>query len=194
MKNKPHKEPTDNEKYINGSLQTRYELAKGHYFKMFPNGNLKEFHKIETIYLEKEKIKFEQNLSPNPNDIQTHFAQCELLEYLKGIGLEMDFKNNFDRVPESEVYQYFKTNLVDKKMLTEAELVKYLKAAFEQNQKPKKRFSINMRSQAQIRKIFYKYYKLTAGHPHGRAKDYAALLGDYFVGFTTKNVLSNFSK
>jgi len=193
MKSKQTKEQTDFEIYINGSLQTRYEIAKSHYYKMFPNGNLKEFHKIETTYLEKEKIKFEQNLSPKVGDIQLHFAQCELLEYLKGLSLEMDFKNNFDRVPESEVYQYFKTNLVDKKLLTEAEMIKYLKAAFEHKQKPKKQFKITGRTKGQIVKIFHEYYE-KAGHPHGRAKDYAGLLGDYIEGFTTKGVSSNFSK
>jgi len=42
--------------------------------------------------------------------------------------------------------------------------------------------------------IFYGYYKDIAGKPHGKQKQYAALLGDYFEGYKTENVSSNFNK
>ena len=39
-----------------------------------------------------------------------------------------------------------------------------------------------------------KYYKNVAGKIHGKQNQYAALLGDYFEGYKTTTVSSNFSK
>jgi hypothetical protein len=42
--------------------------------------------------------------------------------------------------------------------------------------------------------VFYTYYKDLAGKPYGKQKKYAALLGNYFEGYNTETVSSNFSK
>ena len=42
--------------------------------------------------------------------------------------------------------------------------------------------------------VFYNYYKNIAGKPYKKQSQYAALLGDYFEGFNTQNVSTNFNK
>lgn len=104
-------------------------------------------------------------------------------------------QNNFDNVDMAKVYQHFKRGLVDKEYLTEAELVRYLKAAFEDKQVPKPLFNFtNSPKKDRIRLVFYKYYTDVAGKLHGKQQKYAALLGDYFLGYKTPTVASNFSK
>ena len=105
------------------------------------------------------------------------------------------FINNFDRVEPYVVYNYFKKELVDKKFLTEQELNEYLKYAFEIKEVPIIRFRIkNARTKSVIVAVFYYYFKNVAGVTHGTQRKYAALLGDYFEGYKTSTVSSNFSK
>lgn len=109
--------------------------------------------------------------------------------------LSFEFKNNFDEVEIKDVYDHFKKGLVKKGYLTEDELPKYLKAAFELKTIPKNLFKIkDAPKKSTIESVFYQYYKNVAGKTHGKQKQYAALLGDYFEGYKTSNVSSNFSK
>jgi len=106
-----------------------------------------------------------------------------------------DFKNNFNNNSTDEIYSHFKTGLVEKGYLTEQELNKYLKAAFELKTIPETLFKIkDAPNKAAIEAVFYKYYKNVAGKIHGKQIQYAALLGDYFEGYKTPTVSSNFSK
>jgi hypothetical protein len=74
-------------------------------------------------------------------------------------------------------------------------LNEYLKAAFELKIKPETLFKIqNAPTKQAILKVFYDYYRNIAGKPHGKQNKYAALLGDYFEGFSTTNVSTNFNK
>lgn len=103
--------------------------------------------------------------------------------------------NNFDNIKPTEIYKHFKANLVDKQYLTEQELNDYLKAAFELKTIPETLFKIkDAPNKAAIEAVFYKYYKNVAGKIHGKQNQYAALLGDYFEGYKTTTVSSNFSK
>jgi hypothetical protein len=105
------------------------------------------------------------------------------------------FKNNFDSTIETNVYTHFRTELIDKKYLSEKDFEKYLECAFQEQTPPKNKFTINNRpTDEKIRKIFYKFYKEIAGKPHGEQRKYATLLGEYFIGFDTQKVLDNFSK
>ena len=105
------------------------------------------------------------------------------------------FKNNFDNITPVEIYKHFKAGLVDKQYLTEQELNEYLKAAFELKTIPETLFKIkDAPNKAAIEAVFYKYYKNVAGKIHGKQNQYAALLGDYFEGYKTTTVSSNFSK
>lgn len=103
-------------------------------------------------------------------------------------------KNNFDNVDMKEVYQHFKEHFVDRSKLSNVDLILYLKAAFEEQKPPEKLFFLKKGSKKDNRKVFYIYYIQIAKGPSGRQKDYAALLGEYFEGFKTNNVSSNFSK
>ncbi len=105
------------------------------------------------------------------------------------------FINNFDRVEPEVIYSHFIKGLVDKKFLTEQELNEYLKYAFEYRKIPVTLFKIkNASRRAEVEAIFYNYYKNVAGKIHGKQREYAALLGDYFEGYKTSTISSNFSK
>lgn len=105
------------------------------------------------------------------------------------------FTNNFDNIKPTEIYKHFKADLVEKGYLTEQELNEYLKAAFELKTIPETLFKIkDAPNKAAIEAVFYKYYKNVAGKIHGKQNQYAALLGDYFEGYKTTTVSSNFSK
>lgn len=105
------------------------------------------------------------------------------------------FENNFDKVKPPEIYNHFKAGLVDKGYLTEQELVEYLKAAFELKIIPETLFKFkDAPTKQKITNVFYQYFKNIAGTPHGKQKQYAALLGDYFEGYKTNNVSTNFNK
>ncbi len=104
-------------------------------------------------------------------------------------------QNNFDGKTIVEIYNHFKIGLVDKKYLTDQELIDYLKVAFEHKSPPKIRFKIiNAKKKQSVIHVFYEYYKNIACSPHGKQKEYAALLGEYFEGYNTNNVSSNFNK
>lgn len=108
---------------------------------------------------------------------------------------KFDLVNNFDEVDSDEVVKYFTDTLVDKGYVTDEVLGEFLTAAFTECKPPNVKLDITIRSTKQkIIQIFYKYYKQIAGKPHRKQQDYAALLGDYFKGFTTKNVSTNFTK
>jgi len=108
---------------------------------------------------------------------------------------EFGFKNNFDSVTEKKVYDYFYKKLVETKYLTDEVLVEYLILAFQKCKKSKCKFTLNNKtSNKKIQAIFYNYYKDIAGKPYGKQKAYIELLGDYFVGFDTGTLITNFSK
>ena len=131
----------------------------------------------------------EINLNPTevPDKTETKSDSSNLS--IKGI------VNNFDKVEIIKIYNHFKNHLVDKKHLTESELIEYMISAFEKKEIPQTLFQlINCRSRQNIVRVFYKYYKEIAGKPFGKQKEYSALLGNYFEGFNTVNVSTNFSK
>lgn len=105
------------------------------------------------------------------------------------------FKNNFDNNKPIEIYKHFKTGLVDKGYLTEEELREYLKAAFELQTKPEKLFKLRSTPTKQkIYTVFYVYYKDISQKKHNKQKEYASLLGDFFVGYKTKIIQTNWAR
>ena len=105
------------------------------------------------------------------------------------------FTNNFDMVTPIEVYNHFKGALVDKGYLSELDLNKYLKAAFELRSIPKTRFKLkHTPTKQKIYTVFYIYYKDISGKRHEKQKEYAALLGDYFEGYKTEIIQTNWAK
>lgn len=109
--------------------------------------------------------------------------------------LSSSFINNFDNVPSDEVFLYFKKELVDKKFLSDVDLLRYLRAAFQDQKKPIKRFHFSGGNPKKaITAIFYTYYNEIAGKSHGNQYKYIELLGEYFEGYSTKTLKTNFSK
>lgn len=107
----------------------------------------------------------------------------------------ISFKNNFDGMDESDILRHFRQGLVDSRYLTEEELNQYLKAAFELKTVPERLFRFkDVPKKDKVYAVFYKYFKNVASQPHGKQPQYAALLGDYFEGYNTKTVSTNFSK
>lgn len=125
------------------------------------------------------------------NPSKTRNQPIETKEHKKEV---FEFLNNFDTVDTSKIYDHFKVNLVDKKLLSEKVLKLYLVAAFQEKKPPTKLFNFeNNMIKKDITHIFYQYY-ISAGKPYGRQKEYAGLLGEYFIGYKTKNVSTNFGK
>lgn len=106
-----------------------------------------------------------------------------------------NFTNNFDNVTTVEIFEHFNAGLVNKGYLTEQELNEYLKAAFELKTKPKRLFKLkHTPSKQRIYTLFYIYYKDISQKKHDRQKDYAALLGDYFEGYKTETIRTNWAR
>lgn len=108
--------------------------------------------------------------------------------------IDFKFENNFDGTPEKEVYQYFKTQLVDKGLLSIEDLHKYLKLAFEKEKYPEELFLLEYDYRKDAISVFFDYYKNEAGKPHGKKEKYVKLLGEYFKGFNTSTLMTNWAK
>jgi hypothetical protein len=105
------------------------------------------------------------------------------------------FTNNFDNIKPTEIYKHFKAGLVEKGYLTEQELNKYLKAAFELKTKPETLFKLkHTPTKQKIYTVFYVYYKDISQKKHERQKEYAALLGDFFEGYKTEIIQTNWAR
>lgn len=105
------------------------------------------------------------------------------------------FTNNFDNIKPTEIYNHFKAGLVEKGYLTEQELNEYLKAAFELKTIPETLFKLkHTPTKQKIYTIFYIYYKDISQKKHERQKEYAALLGDYFEGYKTEVIQTNWAR
>lgn len=105
------------------------------------------------------------------------------------------FKNNFDNISPVEIHKHFKAGLVEKGYLTEQELNEYLKAAFELKKKPETLFKFKYTPTKQkIYTVFYVYYKDISQKKHDKQKEYAALLGDYFEGYKTETIQTNWAR
>ncbi|MBQ0732968.1 hypothetical protein [Aquimarina celericrescens] len=162
--------------------------------------SLEKFFKwgFNTAYTKLIEVMFEEDntlfFGENNTDIDTT-PKLDILKNESQDSSTFEFTNNFDSINEEKVYNHFKSNLVDTKMIDEADLRLYLKASFENKQIPETLFSFkNVRNKQSVIKVFYNYYKNVAIKPHGKQKEYAGLLGDYFQGYKTDTVSTNFSK
>ena len=104
------------------------------------------------------------------------------------------FINNFDEVPPDDVLKHFTNGLVKKKYLTEEELDEYLKTAFELQTTPETIFKLkNIKTKRKIYTVFYKYFELSGAIQNTQTR-YVELLSNYFIGFNTKTIKSNWSR
>lgn len=106
-----------------------------------------------------------------------------------------NFINTFDSVAAITVYKYFSTELVDKQYLSKEKLEQFLISAFQENNEIIEKLHFDkIKTQAEIIKIFYRYYKTIAQKPYGKKNKYLKLLTNYFIGYDFKTIDSNFSK
>jgi hypothetical protein len=104
-------------------------------------------------------------------------------------------KNNFDGVLMGDVYKHFFDGFVKTGYMSKGDLLKFIDLAFVEREKPQRRFVLGgVQSKQKIIDVGYQYYKNIASKPYGFQRKYAELIGEYFEGYTTNNVSSNFSK
>jgi hypothetical protein len=141
----------------------------------------------------REQLKIGQVLSDKENKNNTDISSQQIEN--KTEDKTPTFINNFDSVDPIVIFKHFKSGLVEKGYLTEIQLEEYLKTAFELNEIPEIRLKFKKSPQkGTIMKVFYEYYINVASKYHGKQKQYAALLGEYFEGYKTSNVSTNFNK
>ncbi len=168
-------------------LETSLEDIERYQNQLCPNW--KRNFKEKELYYDLEAYKTALlNLIPFEASEKT-----EISELSKPAIPTFHFENNFDGTPRQQVYDYFYIKLVEKKTLSEKDLKEFLKASFEKKQIPEQLFILKDITKSRATKIFYGFFEI-AGKPHGKQKKYAALLGDYFKGYDTKVISSNFSK
>lgn len=103
--------------------------------------------------------------------------------------------NNFDHVDSNKVINYFNSELVEPGYLSSSDLQKFMTLAFEKLEKPESKFVFKKSSaKKKIIGVFYNYYLNKASKPFGKKTKYVELLGEYFEGYSTKSILSNFAK
>ena len=153
-------------------------------------------YEINYTLISNKLTHYKNELTPFqfPNEEVKNKEMLEIIEPLDHNEI-LNIENKFDAIEITHVYEHFKKGLVKSKYLTEDQLIEYLKVAFEKKKVPKKLFQFkDVSTKQKVIKVFYMYYKNVANKPHGMQKDYASLLGDYFEGYSTKNVITNFSK
>lgn len=185
--------------YHNYDFLWDLQMVLNNYYDRNPDLDTKEVEKgIKYII---KKIKKLENVFnkyfKNPTfSIKTKTPEPKPLDLSDTSAVEkITFENKFDKVNEAKIFEYFKINLVEKKYLTEYELNKYLKQAFELRTPPKQKYSFkNIDSIENIVNVFYKYYKdVTTESTYGRQTEYFNLLKNYFTGFE-KIHIKNFAK
>ena len=157
---------------------------------------LEDFERIQDEF----KKDTEEAMQPRKKELEKSDKQA-IVEENRESTEDFLFKNNFDDTPVDEVYDHFYSGFIyekerdrQKDYLSESDLHKFLKAAFEKKEPPKKLFTIkNDPKKAPIWKVFHTYFKTVSINKETKeAKIYASLLEDYFRNFTS--VKTNFTK
>ena len=161
--------------------QIEYQKLNGNTNFRLKNGTNLQIFKKEITYIESAIINAENKLkSLPPQQTETKTPT---------------FTNNFDNIKPTEIYKHFKAGLVEKGYLTEQEINEYLKAAFELKTKPETLFKLkHTPTKQKIYTVFYIYYKDVSQKKHERQKEYAALLGDFFEGYKTEIIQTNWAR
>jgi hypothetical protein len=106
-----------------------------------------------------------------------------------------NFKNNFNNTNESLLINYFYDELFSNNLIHELHLVEYLKSAFQLQEPPAKLFKFKSGVKKKVvYTIFYRFYRDIAKRPPNQKIRYAELLGNYFSGYDTNDIMKNFSR
>lgn len=144
------------------------------------------------LCITKTSIKDKYLFYTNVQDVK---EVLKLEKYLKGLNQSnvkdipfqeknevFTFANNFNQANTEDVYNYF-YDLVKKDYLSKSDYEKYLKLAFEDQEKPSQKFSLKGDYyKKDIFKLFGNFYKMN-GKEHGQKQMYSELLSNYFNGF-----------
>lgn len=186
--------------------QVRYTTAKHYYDKWGGRGGLIDRHELYGEIIDLLNIHIEHGINTiEPNEVtvksleKNRKIENEKIQVSDTTSTEEEsidnIINNFDNIPIIDVYNHFYNSFVKAKHLTESELIAYLRCAFDEQKRPEQLLKLhNPPTKQKVMKVFYDYYKNVAGKPHGKQKKYAALLGNYFEGYTTDSVSTNFNK
>lgn len=167
--------------------QSSYAVNIGGKLKHFPTEAQMKYSQMEVkvLWLKELRNKLEQLIASDKIDQPNSIEKGKISQ----------LKNNFDFVDINKVFNHFKSGLVDKKYLSESVLLDFLDAAFDKKKPPKELFTLtDYPTKKKIIAVFKVYYRDLAQSPYGKQKEYAALLGDYFIGYNTTNVSTNFSR
>ncbi|MCG2419988.1 hypothetical protein K8089_13240 [Aequorivita sp. F47161] len=208
---------TENEKHTNESLTvyllqiTQNIISNINGATLYEKGLLSNTDKIDIDLLVQHRKLQALELSKMPNSKSEDYIKVlkkwfkQEMRFIKKITPKLKdlppsqpdftFINNFDQVEANKVYEYFFDKLVKTKYIDETTLQDYLISAFQEKQKPNRRITIHNKStNKKVQEVFYNYYKDIAGKPYGKQQNYVELLGNYFIGFDTKKLITNFSK
>lgn len=104
-------------------------------------------------------------------------------------------KNIFDLVSTEKIYSHYHFCLVEKKHMSEDELINFLELALEKKTPPSKKIILNnVQNKEKVMSYFHYHFKVLAAKPRGKQTKYAKLLADYFEGYETKNIKENFAR
>ncbi|WP_396181509.1 hypothetical protein [Flavobacterium sp.] len=80
-----HKELAD---YIEADIETRYEIHKVGYFKLYPNATLDKFHSFTVTHLklQTEKYLTKKRVTPiDPTETELYNAEIEVMDYIQNL-------------------------------------------------------------------------------------------------------------
>ena len=143
----------------------------------------RSFHDKTTLFLHR-KLEIEID----------HYKQKlgEVNKPLRSTNAKFEFDNKFNSSPRDEVYTHFYEYLVVKKIITEDELKRFLKAAFELRTPLIDKIAMkDAQRKAKVYACFHTFSNLHKSHRE--TPKYVQLLTDNFVGYEFKNTSKNWS-
>lgn len=140
------------------------------------------------MYRNLEKwVQSETQKRHKPNEIE--HKQAEIKEPEKP---KFTFENNFSAHLPEVTYQYFKEKLVNKKAITEEDLKRFLKAAFEDLKPLPQKLVLKGFLKKESRTVF-RDFRGQIGIRHNDKHKYVDLLCDYFEGHEKTNTERNWA-
>jgi hypothetical protein len=71
--------------YLKADFETRYQIHKAAYFKLYPESTIEKFYRFEAAYLKRQINKYEKREIVEPLDTEIYISQIEVLEYINSI-------------------------------------------------------------------------------------------------------------
>jgi len=107
------------ENYIASTVKQCYTIHKEAYFKKYPTHNIEQFHKVESLFLEKKIAEYMADKTNDELDTQICVRQMEVLEYIKSMQGEIPTNKTKSEKIKSELHKYGFFELPNVKSLSE---------------------------------------------------------------------------